>query len=206
MLDKITKGQALLSPEMLGLGASLIKGSTPPAWLRAWDGPEDAMGWIRGCLHRSLSLVSWEEKALAGSLLRAEVDLSEVFNPAVFMNALRVLTARTLNTPVDSLKMSASWEGGAASGPTATVAGIQIQGAVFSGKLAETQPNSAPSSPIPTVTLSWVPEGSPDPYSTSASIPLYTTDEREKLVAELKMPCGPDVQKWAQAGAALFLK
>ena len=44
---------------------------------------------------KSLALGSWEEKGHAGKLLHGEVlDLSELFRPDTFLNALRQQSAR----------------------------------------------------------------------------------------------------------------
>ena len=44
---------------------------------------------------KSLALGSWEERCHAGTLLQGEVlDLSELFHPDTFLNALRQQSAR----------------------------------------------------------------------------------------------------------------
>ena len=44
---------------------------------------------------KALALSTWQEKSAQGVLLKEKpLDLSEVFNPATFLNALRQETAR----------------------------------------------------------------------------------------------------------------
>lgn len=60
-----------------------------------WEGPEDPILYLRSLVAKSLALGSWEEKGHAGKLLHGEVlDLSELFRPDTFLNALRQQSAR----------------------------------------------------------------------------------------------------------------
>ncbi len=53
------------------------------------------MAYLRGLVAKTLALGSWEEKGVAGSLLKSDsLDLSELFHPDTFLNALRQQTAR----------------------------------------------------------------------------------------------------------------
>lgn len=53
------------------------------------------MAYLRALIAKTLALKSWEEKGLAGTLLKSEcLDLSELFHPDTFLNALRQQTAR----------------------------------------------------------------------------------------------------------------
>ena len=62
------------------------------SWLGKWDGPEDPMQYLRGLVARTVAIQRWVE---AGSrLLSDTLDLSELFHPDTFLNALRQQTAR----------------------------------------------------------------------------------------------------------------
>ena len=54
----------------------------------------DPVHWLRALVSKALALGSWVEKCEAKTLLREEVDLSELFHPDTFLNALRQQTAR----------------------------------------------------------------------------------------------------------------
>ncbi len=71
---------------------SLMK--TPLTWLSKWDGPEDPMHYLRGLVARAIAVQSWVEKAESGRLLHELLDLSDLFHPDTFLNALRQQTAR----------------------------------------------------------------------------------------------------------------
>jgi len=67
---------------------------TPISWLEKWDGPEDPLAYLRGLVNRAVAIQSWVEKAESGRLLGETLDLSELFHPDTFLNALRQQTAR----------------------------------------------------------------------------------------------------------------
>lgn len=67
----------------------------PASWLKVWDGPSEPPQYLRLLVAKTLALNSWEEKATAGQLLdKTTLDLSELFHPDTFLNALRQQTAR----------------------------------------------------------------------------------------------------------------
>ena len=64
--------------------------------------------------------------------------------------------------------------------------------------------------------MAWVPPDFPEPYSaagsggaeaaaTTVAVPLYVADDRERLLAELALPCSGDKARWVLAGVALLL-
>ena len=67
---------------------------TPLSWQGKWDGPEDPMQYLRGLVTRAQAIQTWVEKAENGRLLQETLDLSELFHPDTFLNALRQQTAR----------------------------------------------------------------------------------------------------------------
>ena len=67
---------------------------TPLSWLAKWDGPEDPMQYLRGLVTRAVAIQGWVERAESGRLLSEQLDLSELFHPDTFLNALRQQTAR----------------------------------------------------------------------------------------------------------------
>ena len=67
---------------------------TPMSWLSKCDGPEDPLSYLRGLVNRAIAIQSWVERAESGRLLSETLDLSELFHPDTFLNALRQQTAR----------------------------------------------------------------------------------------------------------------
>ena len=67
----------------------------PSSWCSVWEGPDDPVVYLRSLVAKALALGSWEEKGTAGTLLQSSsLDLSELFHPDTFLNALRQQTAR----------------------------------------------------------------------------------------------------------------
>ena len=67
----------------------------PLSWYNLWEGPDDPTLYLRSLVAKALALGAWEEKGRAGTLLQeGALDLSELFHPNTFLNALRQQTAR----------------------------------------------------------------------------------------------------------------
>ena len=52
------------------------------------------MQYLRGLITRAQAIQGWVEKAEGNRLLSETLDLSELFHPDTFLNALRQQTAR----------------------------------------------------------------------------------------------------------------
>ena len=95
LLNKVLKGSTLLMPSTHQLAQSLLNHQVPPTWSSQWEGPEEPSLYLRTLVGKALALSTWQEKSAQGVLLKEKpLDLSEVFNPATFLNALRQETAR----------------------------------------------------------------------------------------------------------------
>ncbi|KAG9335283.1 hypothetical protein JZ751_005463 [Albula glossodonta] len=178
---------------------------------------------------------SWVERAERQSLLTDTLDLSELFHPDTFLNALRQETARTMGCSMDSLKFVASWKS------RITEAKLQVKsGPCYTSARNPPPPPGETSSPALSwgVTLAraivrslghcfeaiapslcWTShvvtaattgrEGSASgcyPPEECISLPVYTSAERVRLVTNIEVPCGGNSDQWVQCGAALFLK
>jgi dynein heavy chain 2 len=209
-LTKIIKGTALLTPGIRAIALALLNRDTPGPWQKLWDGPEDPLKWCREAVTKAMALGRWTQMVRSGSLLREELDLSELFQPGVFLNALRQETARTTATPMDQLKFVASWPadgtGGSQMKVSCKITGLLVQGASFDGRaLSDTQRDSSAMLPIPCCRVGWVPEAAAG--SLGIDITLYSNPDREKTVAHMQLACSKgEEDKWVQAGVALFLK
>nr|KAG5701773.1 hypothetical protein BaRGS_000763 [Batillaria attramentaria] len=209
-LSKVIRGTQLLTSEVQNLAAALLSQETPMSWLSQWDGPEDPIQYLQGLVNRAVAIQTWVDKAENGSLLNGTLDLSELFRPDTFLNALRQQTARELKCSMDSLKFVSTWRGSIQGARLPIkLGGLQLEGCSFDGqRLSENQHDSPSVSAIPPCVVAWVPKESPDPYGTeeTISLPIYYSITRDRIVTRLEVPCGGNINQWLQCGAALFLK
>lgn len=54
-----------------------------------WEGPETPQAWLTAMARKKSSLSRWEGAVARGDLLDKPVDLSNLFNPNTFLNAVR---------------------------------------------------------------------------------------------------------------------
>ena len=59
------------------------------AFIALSAGPEKPLTWLREVVKRKRALSNWEDKVSRGNLLENALDLSALFNPETFLNAVR---------------------------------------------------------------------------------------------------------------------
>lgn len=209
LLGKIISGTALLSAQMSVIGTALLRGEVPDAWSEQWEGPSDPFEWIRGLVFRATALQKWLEKIQQGSLLKSQLDLSELFRPDTFLNALRQQTARATKCPVDGLKLISSQDARQLNcALPVTLTGLLLQGSnLEGGRLSEAHAEAPTMMQLGRWSVGWVPSDSTDPFSAAevVTVPLYSSAAREEIIAELRLPSSGDHSKWILAGTALFV-
>ncbi|XP_056229968.1 cytoplasmic dynein 2 heavy chain 1 isoform X2 [Seriola aureovittata] len=210
-LSKVIRGTQLLTPEVQKLATALLNQECPSTWQNKWEGPEEPMQYLRAVVTRALAIQGWVERAGRQALLSDTIDLSELFHPDTFLNALRQETARSMGCSMDSLVFVSSWRSPIAQAKLQVkVGGLQLEGCSFDGvHLCENQHDSPSVSAVPPCYMAWVPQNSAaDSAASEESIwlPLYTSSERLKVVTHICLPCGTNPNQWIQTGAALFLK
>ncbi|XP_068122972.1 cytoplasmic dynein 2 heavy chain 1 isoform X2 [Hyperolius riggenbachi] len=209
-LSKVIRGTSLLSSEVQSLASALLEQKCPLAWQNKWEGPEEPLQYLKGLVSRAVAIQSWVEKAEKQTLLSDTLDLSEIFHPDTFLNALRQETARTMNCSMDNLRFVASWKGRIPDAKLQVkISGLQLEGCSFDGnRLSENQHDSPSVSMVPSCYMAWVTQQSSGIYfpEDCISLPVYTSAERERVVTNIDVPCGGSQDKWIQCGAALFLK
>ena len=89
-----------------------MKAHVPANWERAWEGPESPSEWIITVNRKAIALLKWLQLVQAKQLLENPVNLSDLFHPETFLNALRQRSARHLKTAIDELKLVSSFEQG----------------------------------------------------------------------------------------------
>ncbi|XP_059389920.1 dynein cytoplasmic 2 heavy chain 1 isoform X1 [Carassius carassius] len=209
-LSKVIRGTSLLTADVHKLATALLNQECPLSWQNKWEGPEDPMQYLRAVVSRALAIQAWVERAERGGLLSEMLDLSEIFHPDSFLNALRQETARLMSCSMDSLKFVTSWRGQIAEAKLQVkVGGLQLEGCVFDGKrLAESHHDSPSVSAVPACYMAWIPQSAMGSYSPDEciSLPVYSSAERQRVVTSVQLPCAGDHDTWIQSGAALFLK
>ncbi|XP_055023019.1 cytoplasmic dynein 2 heavy chain 1 [Boleophthalmus pectinirostris] len=210
-LSKVIRGTQLLTPAVEKLATALLNQECPLKWQQDWEGPEEPMQYLRAVVARALAIKGWVERASRQALLSDTLDLSELFHPDTFLNALRQETARSMGCSMDSLVFATSWKTHIVQAKLQVkVGGLQLEGCSFDGThLSENQHDSPSVSAVPPCYMAWVPQKSPADLGSSEGriwLPLYTTSERLKVVTHISLPCGANPSQWIQTGAAFFLK
>nr|ADI46856.1 DHC1bf [Volvox carteri f. nagariensis] len=220
-IARVLKGTDTLSSGVQLNGTALLSDTIPGAWDAAWEGPEAPMDYCRTVVAKALAIEGHWQRCqqpgggglLDGSSGAGPLELSSVFHPGTFLNALRQQSARALGCSMDTLKLVTSWDAArlhstASAAPVVLLGGIILQGATFDGSRLSPVTAEAPAfRAIPPMYLLWLPKDAPYAYSSYMEAPLYMTSERTKLLARVQLPLnGPDEQDiWVLAGLALFL-
>ncbi|MED6252087.1 hypothetical protein ATANTOWER_006838, partial [Ataeniobius toweri] len=121
---------------------------------------------------------SWIERANRQALLSDILDLSELFHPDTFLNALRQETARSIGCSMDSLVFLSSWRSPVAQAKIQVkVGGLQLEGCRFDGvHLSENQHDSPSVSAVPACHMAWAPQ-LPSDFSLNSSRPQSEPQE-----------------------------
>lgn len=119
---KILKGSEMLTAKSQKEATNLLQGEVPATWEAKWEGPENPDQWIKVVTKKAAALVQWLQRVNNGTLLDQEIDLSHLFHPETFLNALRQKSARKLKIAIDELKLVSSFE----KGKVADDIGIQL--------------------------------------------------------------------------------
>jgi len=210
-LSKVIRGTTLLDEKVTKLAASLLKQETPASWQKMWSGPETPMEYIKSIVSKAGEIQKWVSRMDQGTLLKDNLDLSDLFHPDTFLSALAQQSAREYNISMSNLKLSTSWSRGGVSGAKVSikVSSLQLEAATFDGvRLTENSHDSPSIQVAPVCTFAWVPDTMQGTQQSSEviSVPLYWSRERERLLAMVELPSGGEENKWLQAGVVLFLK
>jgi len=209
-IKRVIYGSGMLTPIIQATGSALLSGMVPQVWEKKWEGPETPQVWLRAIVQKKLALSRWVTLVHKKELLDTELVLEELFNAGTFLNALRQQTARITGCAMDDLKMVSCWEASRLrnSPLPITIKGLSLQGASFGGScLHETAPNAPEVTDVPPVSLAFIKNDEPEPYSKgeALAVPLYHSLNREKMLVEVSMPFDDEESKWVLAGTALFL-
>uniref|UniRef100_A0A7S0W0F2 Cytoplasmic dynein 2 heavy chain 1 n=2 Tax=Hemiselmis TaxID=77924 RepID=A0A7S0W0F2_9CRYP len=209
-IASVLRGSELLTSAVRDAAVSLAAGLVPPKWSDVWEGPESPALWLQAVVDKTSAIDRWLDSVQTGATLSAPLSLSSMFNPAVFLNALRQQTARQTNVAVDELKLVCQWGGNANVGALpVTINGTVLQGALFGGGLlGEARLDTPTVSPLPPCVIGYIPQSQedPSPDATSVALPVYEGLDRSKLLTQLRMPCkNKDQDRWILAGCSIFI-
>lgn len=83
------RGTALNISELMLLLCTYLSRKTHKPRSGLWEGPETPQAWLTAMARKKASLSRWEGAVARGDLLDNPVDLSNLFNPNTFLNAVR---------------------------------------------------------------------------------------------------------------------
>jgi len=169
-ISKVIRGTNLLTEKISSLASSLLKQETPMNWLNVWSGPENPTDYIKAVVLKVNEIQKWSTKVEQGSLLKENIDLSDLFHPDTFLSALAQQTAREYGVSMSDLKLLSSWSRGGISGAKLAVKinALELEGATFDGvRLSESRHDSPNIQVAPTCSLAWTPDSSREQLSAS---------------------------------------
>ncbi|CAH8494870.1 unnamed protein product [Schistosoma turkestanicum] len=223
-LSRACRGTQLVTEMMHQLANSLIHGHTPDVWLLYWpEGPNEVIPFLQELIHKANAVQTLTKQADSDQFSNVKngqcLDLANLFHPTTFLNALRQQSARQLNVPIDTLKLSCQWSelNDRKNMPTRNnlstlpvrITNLKLEGANFrNGQLSASYQNDPSPIQLPDVLLKWILKDEPDQLDENNSIylPIYTNNTREHLVTFIRVPCASNSQnQWIQAGTALLL-
>ncbi|CAF3379900.1 unnamed protein product [Rotaria sp. Silwood1] len=209
-LSKVIRGINLITNEIQEYAKDLLQNETPQTWQDRWEGPTDSMQYLRAVVSKAKAMQQIATSIKDRDIFSQTINLSDLFRPDTFLNALRQQTARETKQPMDTLLLSTSWSGEVKHGKNVSIkiGGLQLEGCSFdNGRLSESAPDSPSVTAFPSCYIAWIPQDAGQQETRETiSLPVYFNATRDKIVTRLNVPCSSDKDKWLQCGAALFLK
>ncbi|XP_024218673.2 cytoplasmic dynein 2 heavy chain 1 [Halyomorpha halys] len=180
----------------------------PEMWEQLWNGPSNPLVYLQSVISKeeNVDLIynSWRTENIV-------FDLSQLYNIERFFAALKQQAARYFNTALEDLFLHTSIGKTTASifEGSVVISGLLLEGAYISNNQLKENLEESPSvSLVPEILLSWKSSKENNLEDISyVSIPLYLTDRRDKVIADLLIPCKKqEIDKWILAGAAFYTK
>ena len=85
--------------------------------------------WLKMFANKLEKVGVWKQLAESGKLLQEELDLSEVYRPEIFLNALKQRVGRQHKIPVNQLRIKSSFS--KPSGTCVKIKNLILQGCSF---------------------------------------------------------------------------
>jgi dynein heavy chain 2 len=221
-IEDAIRGTVLVNSTIKEDSWALLSGNIPPKWQEKWDhGPNTRIQvWLNEVIRKTLSLYQWCEYSKTNSLLKQEIDLRNLFNPNIFLNAFKQYTARNTEQALDELNhlvaIFKNEKKDMAFNCTIKIKSLLLQGAAFiDTTLSELISDDSPTlTDFPVCEIAWITtrqykEIESKSSAFSMELPIYFSLSKEKLLTKLLVPCGysrDDEQKFILSGAALFIE
>lgn len=185
----------------------LMKGQVPPSWETQWEGPENPSDWIRVVNKKATALLGWLQRIQQKQLLERPVNLSDLFHPETFLNALRQRSARKLKLAIDELKLVSAFETNKVPRDNCIqVEGLWLQGCDFDGKRMNDSSSTQELIQLPICYMGWISQRDPEPYMDSVvSTPIYHSLDRETLLCTINVLNNGEESTRIIGGTAMFL-
>ena len=88
-VGRVLRGQDLLTVPVRNVATALAAGTVPEPWSDKWEGPESPPIWLQAVVKKKVAIDAWLDSVERGQTLALPVYPSNMFNPSVFLNALR---------------------------------------------------------------------------------------------------------------------
>lgn len=118
------------------------------------------MQYLRAVISKGKAMQQLSSSNRDREIFSQTINLSDLFRPDTFLNALRQQTARESKQPMDTLVLSTSWSGEVKHGKTSSIkiGGLQLEGCSFDGgRLTESAPDSPSVTAFPSCYIAWIP-------------------------------------------------
>lgn len=118
------------------------------------------MQYLRAVIAKAKAVQQLAASSRDREIFSQTINLSDLFHPDTFLNALRQQTARETKQPMDALVLNTSSSGEVKHGKNVSVkiGGLQLEGcSCEGGRLSESAPDSPSVSAFPSCYIAWVP-------------------------------------------------
>ncbi|EGR28544.1 hypothetical protein IMG5_173090 [Ichthyophthirius multifiliis] len=209
-LNKVLFGNGILTSEIQAIGYELMLGNVPQKWSQVWEGPDNCTSWLKGFCSRVYQLKKWIESLKNQQLLEKPLNLSDLFHPEIFLNAVRQKTARNIQVPLNELKIVASLQENIIQADIIVkIKGVLLQGCSIQDGFLIDSGNELPEFvDLPILNIAFIPKNQDEFYSldTLGEFPVFASASREKLITKINLPSNGDIKEKIIAGVALILQ
>lgn len=143
------------------------------------------MQYLRAVISKAKAMQQLSSLNRDREIFSQTINLSDLFRPDTFLNALRQQTARESKQPMDALVLSASWSGEVKHAKTSSmkISGLQLEGCSFDGgRLTESAPDSASVTAFPSCYIAWIPRVNLSKNLSIGSSSLFRMQHNKKHV------------------------
>ena len=181
----------------------MLRGEPSSKWRKIWEGPDLVSDWLKLFVRKLNNVQKWKQLTESNRLLGEELDLSEVYRPEIFLNAMKQRVARQKKIPVNQLKIKSAFSKPSSSQICVKIKNLILQGCSFSNNSIVQTRHDQQYEEIPVFYIFFnQKESSQSEYS----LPFYTDMSRATLLSMMPVLCEGNKDKLVLASAALLLK